>query len=129
MNNIILLFTAPDNPFCFQAKRWLDLHQISYVEQDLSRGDLDVSVFRYILARSEYGTPDLFNTKTKAYERIRKKLDSITVPQLCEIIKNDPSIMRTPLLMSQKAVVIGSNLEEYSVFLPERRKGDIPGRP
>jgi len=45
---------------------------------------------------------------------LKLDLDSITDQEAAELIKNNPKIMRRPLLTDDKKLVAGFNPEEYS---------------
>jgi len=56
----------------------------------------------------------LLNPGSKGFKELKLDLDSITDQEAAELIKNNPKIMRRPLLTDDKKLVAGFNPEEYS---------------
>lgn len=132
---MILFYTSPGCASCRKAKQWLDDNHITYLEKNIFSNLLSEADIKYLLSRCDNGTEDIISTRSKAYARIKGVLDEMSLNQLARYIQKNPSLLKRPIIVSKRSMVIGYDDDEITTMIPyEERKSrrlhseQIPGR-
>ena len=73
-----------------------------------------------ILRLTENGTEDIISKQSKAYQELKVDIDSLPLQDLYTLIKENPLILKRPIMLDEKRLQIGYNDEEIRSFLPRK---------
>lgn len=112
------LFTATSNTSCRKAIAWLNEYNIPYTEKNISVTPITVEEIQEILSLTDEGTEEIISKKAYAIKKLKVDLDSLSMPELYEVIQGNPGILRLPILHDGKKLQVGYNDDEIRQFLP-----------
>ncbi|MBR2811562.1 MAG: transcriptional regulator Spx [Solobacterium sp.] len=115
---MIVVYTSPGCASCRKVKQWLKDKNLKYIEKNIFKTLLNENEIKHLLMRSENGTDDIISKRSKIIQESGIDLDSMTTAQLIEFIKNNPSILKRPIILSEDNFQVGYDEEEIDVFLP-----------
>jgi regulatory protein spx len=115
---MIILYTSPGCASCRKAKRWLQDNHISFIEKNIFSNLLKENEIKYLLSRCEYGTEDIISTRSNAFKNLDKDIDDFSVNELVEFIQKNPSVLKRPIMLSEKSMVVGYDDDEITTFIP-----------
>lgn len=119
---MIKIYTSPSCSSCRKVKKWFDEQQIPYVEKNIFVATLQVDELKDILAKSENGTDDIISPRSKIVKESGVDLDSMTINELIDFIKKNPSILKRPIMVDDRKIQVGYNPDEIRVFIPHARR-------
>ena len=90
---MIKVYTSPSCTSCRKARAWLQANQLEFEEKN---------IFAEPLTESELGID--FN--------------ELTLKQMIVLFKEYPSLLRRPILIDEKRILIGFNEDEIRSFVP-----------
>lgn len=125
MSNTILFYSSPGCASCRKAKRWLEENHITYVEKNIFSNLLSDEEIRYLMTRCDNGTDDIISTRSKAYSLIKEKMDELSLPELTHFIQKNPSILKRPIMISDRNLVIGYDDDEITSMIPRKYRKDL----
>jgi regulatory protein spx len=117
---MVNLYISPSCASCRKAKAWLDEHQIAYVEKNISLEPLSIDEIKAILRMTENGTDEIISTNSKAFQNLNINIESLPLPELFKLIKDNPGLLRRPIILDEKRLQVGYNDDEISRFLPRQ---------
>lgn len=115
---MITLYTSPSCASCRKARNWLDIHNIPYVERNIIAEPLSVDEIKNILRVTEDGTEEIISQRFKTFKKLNIVLDELPLSQLLELIHQNPTLLRRPILIDEKKLQVGFNEDEIRRFLP-----------
>ncbi|MDE6475929.1 MAG: transcriptional regulator Spx [Erysipelotrichaceae bacterium] len=115
---MIILYTSPGCASCRKAKQWLKENNMPFVEKNIFTTLLKEDEIKYLLQRSENGTEDLISTRSKAFQALKRDLDDLSIKELIEFIQKNPSVMKRPIIINEKNIVVGYDDDEITAFVP-----------
>lgn len=124
MTNAVLFYTSPGCASCRKAKRWLEDNHITFVEKNIFSNLLSETEIKYLLSRCENGTEDIISTRSKAYSALKEDLDDLSVQQLTRFIQKNPSVLKRPIMLSERNMVVGYDDDEITAMIPAERRKD-----
>ena len=72
--------------------------------------------------KSENGTEDIISTKSKIVKENNLDIDSMTVKELITFIKDNPSVLKRPIIVDDHRIQVGYNPDEIRSFIPHARR-------
>ncbi|MBN8192915.1 transcriptional regulator Spx [Bacillus sp. AFS015802] len=117
---MVNLFLTPSCTSCRKARAWLEEHSIQYVERNMLTEPLTPDEIKSILRLTENGTEDIISKQSKAYQELKVDIDSLPLQDLYTLIKENPLILKRPIMLDEKRLQIGYNDEEIRSFLPRK---------
>lgn len=123
---MIILYTSPGCASCRKAKQWLKDNSLTFVEKNIFTTLLKEDEIKYLLQRSENGTADLISTRSKVFQELDKDLDDLSIKELVDLIQQNPSIMKRPIIVNEKNFVVGYDDDEITSFVPSSLR-DLAG--
>ncbi|MGG3914242.1 transcriptional regulator SpxA [Bacillus sp. es.034] len=117
---MVNLFLTPSCTSCRKARAWLEEHTIPYVERNMLTEPLTPDEIKSILRLTENGTEDIISKQSKAYQELKVDIDSLPLQDLYTLIKENPLILKRPIMLDEKRLQIGYNDEEIRSFLPRK---------
>lgn len=122
MKNAVLFYTSPGCASCRKAKRWLEDNHINFVEKNIFSNLLSEAEIKYLLSRCENGTEDIISTRSKAYITLKGDLDDMSITQLARFIQKNPSVLKRPIMLSERNMVVGYDDDEITAMVPVSRR-------
>lgn len=119
---MLVVYTSPGCASCRKAKQWLKDHDVDYVEKNLFSTILNEKEIRFLLERSENGTDDIVSKRSKVIRERNIDIDEMSVSELIRFIQQNPSILKRPIIMDEKRLMIGYDDEEIGLFQPATLK-------
>ncbi|MBG9546055.1 transcriptional regulator SpxA [Cytobacillus firmus] len=117
---MITLYTTPSCTSCRKAKAWLEEHDLDYIERKILTEPLTVDEIKSILRLTEDGTDEIISTRSKTFQQLNIKIDSLPLNELYKLIINHPQMLRRPIIQDEKRVQAGYNEEDIRSFLPRK---------
>ncbi|WP_273478444.1 transcriptional regulator SpxA [Ignavigranum ruoffiae] len=115
---MVTLFITPSCTSCRKARAWLEEHEIPYEERNIFTEPLTETEIKSILQMTENGTEDIVSTRSKAYSELDVELSELPLNDFFGLMKDQPGILRRPILLDDKRLQIGYNEDEIRRFLP-----------
>ena len=119
---MIKIYTSPSCSSCRKAKKFFQDENIPYQEKNIFVTDLSDEELRDILSKSENGTEDIISTKSKIIKEGGVDVEDMTINELIKFIRNNPSILKRPIMVDDSKIQVGYNEEEIRVFIPHARR-------
>ncbi|OIK08367.1 transcriptional regulator Spx [Bacillus sp. MUM 116] len=117
---MVTLYTSPSCTSCRKAKSWLEEHEIPYKERNIFSEHLSIEEIKEILRMTEDGTDEIISTRSKTFQKLDVNLDTMPLQDLFELIKENPGLLRRPIIIDEKRLQVGYNEDEIRRFLPRR---------
>lgn len=76
------------------------------------------SEIKYLLSRCENGTSDIISTRSKAFQTLKRSLDDYSLNELIKLIQKNPSILKRPIMLSERTLVVGYDDDEITALVP-----------
>ncbi|MDR7239859.1 transcriptional regulator SpxA [Neobacillus drentensis] len=117
---MVTLYTSPSCTSCRKAKSWLEEHEIPYTERNIFSEPLTMEEIKEILRMTEDGTDEIISTRSKTFQKLDVNLDTMPLQDLFRLIKENPGLLRRPIIIDEKRLQVGYNEDEIRRFLPRR---------
>ncbi|MCA0173163.1 MULTISPECIES: transcriptional regulator Spx [Bacillaceae] len=117
---MITLYTSPSCTSCRKAKAWLEEHNLPYEQRNMFAKPLSEDEIKAIIRMTEKGTEEIISKRSKAFEALDKELDELTLQELYSLIKENPGILKRPILLDTKRLQVGFHEDEIRSFLPRK---------
>lgn len=117
---MVTLYTSPSCTSCRKAKSWLEEHEIPYTERNIFSEHLSIDEIKEILRMTEDGTDEIISTRSKTFQKLDVNLETMPLQNLFELIKDNPGLLRRPIIIDEKRLQVGYNEDEIRRFLPRR---------
>ena len=101
---------------CQKAKKWLDDNEIKYELRDIKAENPDTDELREFYALSGQPLKKLFNTSGLLYKSmdLKNKLPEMSEEEMLSLLATDGMLVKRPLLVSDKFVLIGFKEKNWS---------------
>ncbi|AIM24741.1 transcriptional regulator SpxA [Melissococcus plutonius] len=115
---MLILYTSPSCTSCRKARTWLQNHNIPFNERNIFSESLSITELKTILRMTEGGTEEIISTRSKVFQKIGINLGELSLLELLSLIKENPGLLRRPIMIDEKRLQIGFNEDEIRRFLP-----------
>ncbi len=115
---MLKVYTSPSCSSCRKVKSWLKDQNIEFVERNIFSYILNEKELKEILSKTENGTDDIVSKRSKIIKEGNVDIDSMTIKELIEFIKENPTVLKRPIIVNDRLVQVGYNEEEIRVFIP-----------
>lgn len=123
---MITLFLSPSCTSCRKARAWLSKHEVAFEEHNIITSPFNKEELLQILSFTENGTEDIISTRSKVFQKLAIDVDELSTSSLMELISENPSLLRRPIILDKKRMQIGFNEDEIRAFLPrDYRKQEL----
>ena len=119
---MIKIYTSPSCSSCRKVKKWFKEQEIPYVEKNIFAATLNENDLKEMLIKSENGTEDIISTKSKVVKESGVDLDKMTIKELIEFIRQNPSVLKRPIMVDDNKIQVGYNADEIRTFIPHARR-------
>jgi regulatory protein spx len=120
VKELVTLYTSPSCTSCRKAKSWLDEHEIPFSERNIFAEPLTIDEIKEILRMTEDGTDEIISTRSKTFQKLDVNVESMPLQDLFELIKDNPGLLRRPIILDEKRLQVGYNEDEIRRFLPRK---------
>ena len=115
---MLTLYTSPSCTSCRKARAWLQEHEIPYVERNIFSEPLNIDDLKAILQMTEDGTEEIISTRSKVFQKLNMDLDELSLKELLDLVRDNPGLLRRPIMIDEKRLQVGFNEDEIRRFLP-----------
>ncbi|MDY0214907.1 MAG: transcriptional regulator Spx [Bacilli bacterium] len=122
---MIKIYTSPSCSSCRKVKQWFDEQQIPYEEHNIFSASLTEEELKEILYKSENGTEDIISTRSKVIKEKDIDINSLTMSEVVKFIKENPSVLKRPIMVDTHRIQVGYNSEEIMTFIPRERRAQM----
>ena len=119
---MIKIYTSPSCSSCRKVKKWFLEQNIPFIEKNIFVATLNEKELTDILMKSENGTDDIISKKSKIVKESGVDLENMTINELIAFIRNNPSILKRPIMVDDRKIQVGYNPEDIRVFIPRARR-------
>lgn len=119
---MIRLYISPSCTSCRKARKWLQEHDLKFVEKNIFHIPLSKDEIKEILSLTDEGTKEIISYRSKAYQNLDCDLDTLPMSELLDLFIEKPSLLRRPIIMDDLRLQIGYNDEEIRMFLPRKAR-------
>lgn len=119
---MIKIYVSPSCTSCRKVKKWFDEQQIPYEEKNIFNATLNPNELKEMLEKSENGTEDIISLRSKVIKENHINFDDMTISEMIEFIRKNPSVLKRPIMMDDKRIQVGYNSEEIRTFIPRARR-------
>lgn len=122
---MVVLYTSPGCASCRKVKKWLEDNELDYIEKNIVTLPLNEVELRHIISRSENGTEDIISNRSKVIRETNIDLESLSLSELIRFIQTNPTVLRRPIVVSERHFQVGYDDEEIEMFLPREKEKEI----
>ena len=115
---MIVIYTSPGCASCRKVKQWLKERNLPFIEKNIFKTLLNDTEIKHLLMRSENGSDDIISKRSKVLQESQIDIESMTTDQLIRFIKQNPSILKRPIILNEDNFQVGYDEEEFGVFVP-----------
>ncbi|MDO3662627.1 transcriptional regulator MgsR [Bacillus sp. C28GYM-DRY-1] len=105
----LIFYSYPSCTSCRKTKHWLKAHQIEFNERHLFRETPTVEELRYILSLTTEGIDEILATRSQTFKNLNLNIEEMTVNEVLALLVEKPKLLRRPILVDNKKLVIGYN--------------------
>ncbi|GCF93075.1 transcriptional regulator [Enterococcus florum] len=116
---MIQLYGMPNCISCKKASTWLKKKGLAFQERDISVEPLTEEELKHILSLSEISIEEIISLRSKVYEKLTIDFDHLSFRELLDYFKEQPNLLRQPILIDSLRLQIGFNEEEIQQFIPQ----------
>ncbi|MBK0036665.1 MULTISPECIES: Spx/MgsR family RNA polymerase-binding regulatory protein [unclassified Enterococcus] len=120
---MIIVYYVSSNSSCRKAVEWLEEKKLSFVVRRVTKKS-PISSFelKKILALTSNGFEDLYNSKSSQFLNFTASFDDYSTNQMIDLIITHPFIMKFPIIMDEKKLLVGFNEDDIRVFFSREQK-------
>ncbi|MEC3618137.1 transcriptional regulator MgsR [Bacillus subtilis] len=109
MEQKLTFYSYPSCTSCRKTKHWLKAHQIEFNERHLFRETPTREELKYILSLTTEGIDEILATRSQTFKNLNLNIEEMTVNEVLELLIEKPKLLRRPILVDNKKLVIGYN--------------------
>ena len=119
---MVKIYTSPSCSSCRKVKKWFNEQKIPFVEKNIFAATLNEEELKDILKKSENGTEDIISSRSKIVKESGVDIENMTIRELIAFIKENPSVLKRPIMVDDRKIQVGYNPEDITVFIPQARR-------
>lgn len=93
-------------------------HNIPFKEKNIFTEHITIKDLHKILKNTENGYDDIISTRSKIFTENNFDLDNMKTSELEQLIIENPSILRRPIIIDDNKIQVGYNDDDIRVFIP-----------
>ena len=119
---MIKIYTSPSCSSCRKVKKWFEEQNIPYEEKNIFSSVLNENDLKEILNKSENGTDDIISGRSKIMKDKNIDINDMKISELITFIKENPSILKRPIMVDDRRIQVGYNEEEIRTCIPREAR-------
>ena len=124
---MVTIYTSSSCSSCRKVKNWFMENGLPFIERNIFSYQLKEDDIRNMLQKSENGTEDIISTRSKIIKDNKIDPNQMTISELIDFIRNNPSVLKRPIIVDERRMQVGYNEDEITVFIPSERRKDFWG--
>lgn len=113
---MIKIYISPSCSSCRKVKAWFKNQGIPFQEINILKHEITVDELKEMLLKSLDGTDDIISTRSKIFKEKGIDVNAMSIQELCEFIKENPSILKRPIIVDDTKIQVGYNSDEIEIF-------------
>ena len=89
---MIKIYMSPSCTSCRKVKAWFDEQNIPYEEINILKHEITLEELKEMLNKSLDGTDEIISTRSKVFKERNIDVDSMSVKELLDFIRENPTI-------------------------------------
>ena len=119
---MIKIYVSPSCSSCIKVKKWFDEQKIPYIEKNITGQGLSEKELMDMLQKSENGTEDIISLRSKIIKEQNVKLDDMTISEMIQFIRQNPTVLKRPIMVDDSHIQVGYDKDEMTTFIPKARR-------
>ena len=119
---MIKIYVSPTCSSCRKVKQFFKDQNIHYEEHNIFDSSLKDEDLKEILAKSENGTDDIIAKKSKIMKEQKVDVESMSISEMIKFVRENPSVLRRPIMVDDNRIQVGYNKEEITTFIPKAKR-------
>lgn len=119
---MVTLYISSSCTSCRKAKAWMEENDIPYIERNIVSEPLKDNEIKKILQMTQEGTDEIISIRSKVYQELNVEIDEVPLRYLIGLIKQNPSLLKKPIILDEKRLQVGYNEDEIYQFLPRAQR-------
>ena len=119
---MIKIYVSPSCSSCKKVKKWFSEQNIHFEEKNILNKPLKEEELKEILEKSENGTTDIISTRSKVIKENNIDVEDMTISEMIKFIRENPSVLKRPIMVDDHRIQVGYNEEEITTFIPKARR-------
>ena len=103
-------------------KQWFTEQNIPFEEKNIFGTTLKEEELKDILTKSENGTDEIISKRSKVIKEKKVDVDNMTISEMISFIRENPSVLKRPIMVDDHRIQVGYNKEEITTFIPKARR-------
>lgn len=118
---MIRIYSSPSCSSCRKVKAWFNEHDIPYEEVNILKHELTEDDLKDRLNKSLDGTDEIISTRSKIIQEQKIDIDSMSFKELLSFIKQNPTVLKRPIIVNDTSIQVGYNADEIEIFERDKR--------
>ncbi len=112
----MLFICYPKCSTCQKAKRWLDEHNIEYIERHIVEDNPTYNELKEWYTKSGFQLKRFFNTSGLLYKdmQLKDKLPSMSEDEQLKLLATNGMLVKRPLIVNGDVVLVGFKESEWN---------------
>ena len=112
----MLFICYPKCSTCQKAKKWLDEHNIEYIERHIVEDNPTYDELKEWYAKSGFPLKKFFNTSGLIYKEmnLKDKLPTMSEEEQLKLLATNGMLVKRPLVVKENIVLVGFKEAEWS---------------
>ncbi len=119
---MIKIYVSPSCSSCKKVKKWFSDQNIPFEEKNIFGPSLKESELKDILIKSENGASDIISKRSKVIKEKNVDIDDMSISEMIAFIRENPSVLKRPIMVDDHRIQVGYNKEEITTFIPKARR-------
>lgn len=119
---MIKIYVSPSCSSCRKVVKWFEEKKIPFQVKNIFNATLNPDELKDILTKSENGTDDIISSRSKIIKENNINIDDMTINEMIDFIKENPSVLKRPIMVDDRRIQVGYNEEEITTFLPRAKR-------
>ncbi len=119
---MIKIYVSPSCSSCKKVKQWFTEQKIPFEEKNIFGTTLKEEELKDILTKSENGTDEIISKRSKVIKEKKVDVDNMTISEMISFIRENPSVLKRPIMVDDHRIQVGYNKEEITTFIPKARR-------
>lgn len=119
---MITIYTSSSCTSCKKVIAWFDEQKIPYIEKNIFSHMLREDDIKDILTKSENGTDDIISKRSKIIKDNNIDIESMSIKELIKFAKDNPSVLKRPIIVDDHRIQVGYNPDDISTFMPYAKR-------
>lgn len=111
----MLFVEYPKCSTCQKAKKWLDRHNIQYVDRHIKEDNPTVEELKEWHSRSNLPLKRFFNTSGLIYKDmgLKDKLPDMSEEEQLKVLSTDGMLVKRPIIVTDNCILVGFKEKEW----------------